>query len=88
MLLGDHILNEFHSTGIHISVDNAAGARRVTLQERERLPRSAPTTKVCLKLHICMWYFLNPSISEHHIQGDEVDCKAFLMRWPTRLALT
>ena len=41
MVLGDRILNIFFQIGIHGSADNAvgastSGARRVTLQERER----------------------------------------------------
>ena len=83
MVLGDRILNFFFQIGVHGSADNAvgastSGARRVTLQERERQDVDAEKRSDYKSMsisHVCVWYLL--SLSEHRIQADELDREFF-----------
>jgi hypothetical protein len=89
-MLGDCVLNFYlfiyFQIGIHGSADNAAGAstsgaRRISLQERERQDADAEKRsdyKSMSNIHICIWYLLSLSMSEHRIQADELDRELFL----------
>ena len=85
MVLGDRILNIFFQIGVHGSADNAvgastSGARRVTLQERERQDADAEKRsdyKSMSKIHVCVWYLLSLSMSEHRIQADKLNREFF-----------
>ena len=86
MVLDNRIFNILFQIGIHGSADNAvgastSGARRVTLQERERQDADAEKRsdyRSMFKIHICIWYLLSLSMTEHRIQADEFDREFFL----------
>ena len=70
--------------GVHGSADNAVnastkGARRVTLQERERQDSDVEKRsdyKSMSNMHACK-YLLSLSLSEHRLQADELDREFF-----------
>ena len=76
----------FFQIGVHGSAENAAdastsGARRVTLQERERQVADAEKRsdyKSMSKIYVCIWYLLSLSMSEHRLQAIELDREFFL----------
>ena len=86
MVLSDCILNKQFSKklGVHGSADNAVnastkGARRVTLQERERQDSDIEKRsdyKSMSNMHACK-YLLSLSLSEHRLQADELDSEFF-----------
>ena len=70
----------FFQLGLHSSADNAAGAstsgaRRVTLQEREKQDADAEKRSDYRSMFnfVCIWYLLSLSMPEHRIQADELD---------------
>jgi hypothetical protein len=71
--------------GVHGSGDNAvnastSGARRVTLQERERQDADIEKRsdyKSMSTIYVCIWYLLSLSMSEHRLQADELDREFF-----------
>ena len=45
------------------------------------MQRNALTTEVCFKIHICIWYLLSLSMTEHRIQADELDREFFFKQY-------